>query len=237
MSKISVVIPARNEEKNLPKLVASLRKSAENAGVSFETVVVVNRSTDRTEEVARELGLRVVSSSAKNLSAIRNLGIRSAGGEIIITVDADNTVSENMFPSILRALENPIVGGGVLIKPERYSLGIIASMFMLLPVALYHRITAGLFFFPKSHWEAIQGFDESLSSAEDIDFAVRLKRYGRSRGLPYRNLLRASITTSCRKFDVLGDWYFVKNIPLVVRLLRGRSQKDADAIWYDFDGR
>ncbi len=236
MNKFSVVIPARNEEKNLPTCVDSLRNAAQIANVDLEIIVVVNRSSDRTELVAKELGAIVVHEDAPNLSKIRNVGVRKATSEIVITVDADNKVSSNMFYKISKTMKNMRnIGGGVLILPERWSLGIICTGLMLLPLILYYRITGGLFYFRKEDFEKIGGFNEELVSVEDIDFAVRLKNLGRKTNRKYINLFSVHIVTSMRKFDKFGDWYFVKNPKTFFSIFRGTNRQIADKIWYNFE--
>jgi len=234
---ISVVIPARNEEKNLPLCLDAIATAAQHAMIEPEIVVVINRCTDRTETVAREAGALIVHSTAKNLSAIRNAGAAAATRGILVTIDADSRMSETMFAEILTRLDNPkIVGGGVMIWPERLSIGIVASGLMLLPLALWHRISAGLFWCRKSDFDAIGGFDEAWVSVEDFDFAKRLKAHGRKTGRRrFATILRARITTSCRKFDTFGDWFYLKNPRLVWRLFKGRDQASADRMWYDYE--
>lgn len=234
---ISVVIPARNEEKNLPLCLDAITTAARHAAIEPEVVVVINRCTDQTEQVARAAGALIVHSTAKNLSAIRNVGAAATTGEILVTIDADSRMSQTMFAEIIKRLDNPkIVGGGVMIWPERFSIGIAASGLMLLPIALWHRISAGLFWCRKSDFDAIGGFDEAWVSVEDIDFAKRLKAYGRKTGRRrFATILRARITTSCRKFDTFGDWFYLKNPRLVWRLFKGRDQASADRMWYDYE--
>lgn len=233
---ISIIIPARDEEKYLPKCLAALQESAKLIPNPIEVIVVLNRCTDRTEEIAAAAGCRIVSDDTKNLAHIRNSGVRAAKGGIIVTVDADSRVSKNMLSEIVRALgSEKVVGGGVLIIPERWSLGIIVSGLLLLPLVIWYRISGGLFFFRPADFEAISGFDESLSSVEDIDFAKRLKRHARSQGRRFVTLYRTSLVTSCRKFDRFGDWYFVLRPWLLISLLKGRNQAAADKVWYDFE--
>jgi glycosyltransferase involved in cell wall biosynthesis len=238
LASLSIVIPARNEEQFLPKCLEAIKAASHGVQVPIEVVVVLNRCTDRTAEIAKEFGCTVVEAGGKNLSHIRNSGVRAARGEMIITIDADSVMSPNMLTAVLEELSSgKNVGGGVLIKPERYSLGILMSGLMLLPVALYHRISAGLFFFRKDDFNAIGGFDEKLFSAEDIDFAKRLRAHGKATGRKYRHLLKAHITTSCRKFDRFGDWHFVLRPWLFWRLLKGKDQAAANQVWYDFNDR
>lgn len=235
--RLSIIIPARNEEVHLPAALAAIRCAAKfYPALAHEVIVVLNRCTDRTEAIAREHGCKVIMEDGKNLSLIRNAGVHAAQGELIITVDADSVVSRNMFQQVDSALSNPrIIGGGVMIWPERWSLGILCTGLALLPIALLYRISCGLFFFRKSDFDAIGGFDPGYVSVEDIDFAKRLKAHGARTGRRFKTLVRASIVTSCRKFDRFGDWYFVRNLHTSLKLLGGKDQKLADKVWYDFE--
>jgi len=232
---ISIVIPARNEAARLPRSVGALRHSAARCGLDVEIVVVDNRSSDATATVATELGCRVVQDSSKSLSHIRNTGVRATRHPEVVTVDADSLVIPVFFDAVLRALDDPgVAGGGVLIFPERWSLGIVLTGVLVGVIALVYGITGGAFFFRRAHFEAIGGFDERILSAEDIDFARRLKRYARSQGGRFVNLYTAHIVTSCRKFDTFGDWYLILRPWLAVRLLRGHDRALADRFWYEY---
>jgi len=234
--QFSIVIPARNEEKFLPSCLDSIKISCALANVTYEIIVVLNRCTDRTEEIALEYGCRVVVDDTKNLSHIRNSGAKVALGDIIVTVDADSRVSKNMFKTILSKMNSgKFIAGGVMIIPERISLGILCSAICMAPVALRYGIQCGVFFVSKNDYFKIGGFNEDLYSAEDVDFARRLKELGRQQGKKYCMWSLAYIITSCRKFDKLGDWYFLKNYKESLALLRSSDRKAADKIWYDFE--
>ena len=98
---------------------------------------------------------------------------------------------------------------------------------------LWRRVSAGLFWCLRQDFEAIGGFNENLVSLEDLNFAKRLKDYGRSKGKQFKTIRTACIITSCRKFDMFGDWYLLTNPRLVRRLLKGNSQEDANDFYYD----
>jgi GT2 family glycosyltransferase len=76
------------------------------------------------------------------------------------------------------------------------------------------------------------GFNEKLACVEDVDLGRRLKKYGKDCGKRYGTIRKAHIVTSCRKFDLFGDWYFVRN-PMVVYRVFKRDQKQADEFYYD----
>ena len=99
---------------------------------------------------------------------------------------------------------------------------------------IIYQISAGLFFCFKEDFEAIGGFDESLYSAEDIDFAKRLRKHAKKKGKKFKNLFSAHIITSCRKFDSFGDWYLIKNPIHAIKLLKGKNKDLANKFWYDY---
>lgn len=109
--KISVVIPARNEEKTLPRLLKSLN-AQDFPKSEFEVVVVDNNSTDQTANIARLFGARVVSEKKRGIPFARDTGIRYAKGEIIVGTDADCLLPKNFLRRIYTqfTLRTDIVG-------------------------------------------------------------------------------------------------------------------------------
>ena len=234
--KFSIIIPARDEEAYIGACLQSIEKAAQTFPGQVQTIVVINRCRDNTENIAREFGAQIVRDGCKNLSKIRNSGAKEVQGEILLTIDADSVMSENMLIEIDSALSSgKYYGGGVMLKLERYSLGIIATALMFLPLILRHRVSAGCLWCYRSDFEAIGGFDESLLSFEDIDFVKRLKAHGMKQGKKSKVLFNTYIKTSCRKFDRLGDWYMVRRPLLLLSLLRGKNRKAADHLWYEVE--
>ena len=232
--KFSIVVPAHNEEAYLGRCLEALAAAARPYPGQVETIVVLNRCTDRTEEIARARGAVIVREEAKNLSRIRNAGAGAASGEILCTIDADSTMTPNMLTEIERRLASGrYVGGGVSVRPDRWSLGILCGALILTPVMLWQRVAGGLFWLYRRDFEALGGFDPRWVSAEDLDFARRLRALGKSRGQKFGMIWKAHIRTSCRKFDHFGDWCLVTNPRRVRTILRGRDQKTADEFFYD----
>jgi glycosyltransferase involved in cell wall biosynthesis len=234
---ISVCIPAHNEEKNIRACLDSIKASAAHAGCDVEIVVALNRCTDRTEEIARSYGAKIVREDAKNLSKIRNVAVKSGQGDMVVTIDADSAMSLNALSKIKAALESGrTVGGGVMIIPERLSLGILFTGLVItfyLIFVLRDWITGGMFWFNRADFDKIGGFNEDMLSAEDIDFAKRLKAWGKRDGRPFTNLFSVKMKTSCRKFDLFGDWYLIRNPRKALRMLSGRDVEAANELWYD----
>jgi glycosyltransferase involved in cell wall biosynthesis len=234
MPKFSIIVPARNEEKFLPGCLAAIAAASAPYPGEVEIIASINRCTDRTEEIARAAGAKIVHEDARNIARIRNAGAQAATGEILITIDADSRMSRGMLVTVDRLLATgKYIGGGVMIYPERWSLGILATGFLLLPIALKHRVAGGLFWCLREDFLAIGGFDERCITVEDLDFAKRLKAYGKLKGKPFKTIMKDHIVTSCRKFDQFGDWYLILNPGFVRRIFSGRSQPDADLFYYD----
>lgn len=232
--RISLIVPAHNEAAYLPGCLHAAKLAADRINGEVEILVVLNRCTDDTESIAREHGCVLVREDARNLSLIRNAGAKMAKGEILVTCDADSRMHPHTFREILRLLDRGgHVGGGTVILPERWSLGIVASALAILPYLAFTGVSFGLFWCKAEDFEAIQGFDPRLVSVEDVDFAKRLKAHGRKSGRKWGTLFRAPLVTSCRKFDQFGDWYLLLNPRFVRRVFRGADREAADHFWYD----
>ena len=241
MYTFSVVIPAHNEEKYIGKCLEAIGKAAEKARpLETEVIVAANRCTDGTAEIARQHGAAVLPNEDRSISAIRNMGVRAASGEIIVTIDADSCMTEGSLLEIKQMLESgKFVGGGTVSKFDRMSIGIaFSAMYVaanIIPVMAKNKaaLTGGMFWLYKRDFEAIGGFDERYVSVEDLDFAARLNKLGVSRNQKYGTLKKSRIITSSRKFDEFGDWYLIKNRQLTKRIFTGTDREAADEFYYD----
>jgi glycosyltransferase involved in cell wall biosynthesis len=244
--KFSIIIPAHNEEKFIGSCLESIRRAAAPYPGDVEIIVVLNRCTDRTELMAIEAGAMIVHEDAKSLSRIRNVGAKQAAGNILVTIDADSCMAENMLAEIDRALaSSKFIGGGVQIRPDRRSMGIVVTLAILNFFMWLTGLAGGSYWCKRSDFEALGGFNEKLFMGEDLEFAQRLKRLGKKRHLRFITLPRAHIVTSMRKFDCFGDWYFLRTVLFQVRRkrlakwYRGEYQEEerrfADQYFYEWE--
>jgi glycosyltransferase involved in cell wall biosynthesis len=231
---ISVLIPARDEERVLAGCLAAIGVAAERVDGEVEVIVALNRCTDHTEEIARAWGAVVVTDDSRSLARIRNTAARASTGDVIVTIDADSRMSPRMLSEVDRLIRTGrCVGGGTVVRPERWSLGIALTGVVLGLVLLRHGVSAAVLWCRREDFEAISGFDERLVSAEDVDFAKRLKARGKATSRRFATITRAHVVTSCRKFDDLGDWYLLRHPRLVRDILSGANRSAADAFYYD----
>ncbi len=117
--KIAAVIITYNEEDRLPDALASVREVAD------EIIVVDSFSTDRTVEIAREAGARVVQNRFEDYGQQKNFAMTQAGSEWILNLDADERVS----PELQRAIAAwkggaaPLNASAFAIKRKTFYLG------------------------------------------------------------------------------------------------------------------
>jgi glycosyltransferase involved in cell wall biosynthesis len=95
MNRISACVITQNEERNLPRLLESLR------GVADEIVVVDSGSTDRTEAIAREHGARFEFREWTQYGEQRNQAAAIATSEWIFSLDADEVLSSALQSALL----------------------------------------------------------------------------------------------------------------------------------------
>ena len=103
---ISVIIPAHNEEKYIKRCIDSIKKADSVFPGNTEIIVVCNRCTDNTENIARENGSKTLINEDRCIAKVRNAGIAAAKGRIIVTIDADNRMTKNTLREIYALLRS-----------------------------------------------------------------------------------------------------------------------------------
>lgn len=90
--KFSFIIPALNEEDYIEDCISSIKRQTVKP---YEIIVVDNDSTDKTAEIAKRLGCRVVKEKRKGISNARNKGAKVAKGDILCFIDADGVLTKD----------------------------------------------------------------------------------------------------------------------------------------------
>jgi len=131
--KFSIIIPAYNEENYITKCLDSIVAASVPYKHQVEVIAVLNRCTDRTEEIALSYGCITINEDAKNISKIRNTGAKIAKGDILITIDADSWMSKNTLTNIENEITNgKYMGDCTSFKGERVSMEQTLSNFNIL---------------------------------------------------------------------------------------------------------
>ncbi|MDP3985227.1 MAG: glycosyltransferase [bacterium] len=201
MPKLSIIVPALNEEKYLPKLLKSI---AEQTYIDYEIVVADAYSKDKTRDIAATFGARVVDGGLP--SAGRNAGAKAATGEIFMFLDADVVLGDKKFLEravheferkkldIATALIKPLSKNAIdHIMYEIYNVYAVATQ-MFMP-----HVPGFFIFVRRSVHEKIGGFDETLRFAEDHEYARRASKVGK-----FGFLHSDRVPVSMRRFDKEG---------------------------------
>ena len=180
--KLSIVIPAFNEEHYLPKLISSIKKQDFK---DYEIIVADAKSEDRTAEVARKLGCMVVRARRGIPSYARNGGVKKAMGEIILFLDADGVLPEGFLRNGLEKFERKKldVAGSYVIPDSKNILdwlmwvALADAWFFAVQLVNPEGFGAGIFC-KKKVFDKLNGFDEKITFGEDCDFIKRSKKMG-----------------------------------------------------------
>ena len=240
--KVSVIIPAHNEEKYVVRCIDSVKLAASCVKCGVEIIVVCNRCTDRTAELAAENGARVVTDESRCIATVRNAGIKAARGKVIVTIDCDNRMTEGTLREILGMLNSgKYIGGGAPLRFERYSAALWINDIMCRAGFGITGLYCGIFWAEKRTFDAIGGFVEK-KAGEDIATAKALRAYGKKCGKKYGCLRRNHLITSTRKYDDMGDWLYFRlafrNAGALIRAASGDSSdydKLMDEMFYDYN--
>ncbi|MBX4205657.1 glycosyltransferase [Candidatus Microgenomates bacterium] len=177
---ISVIIATKNEEKNIARLLESIKNQNYK---DIEVIVVDNNSTDKTIQISKTYTNKVFLKGPER-SVQRNFGVSKAKGKYVLILDGDMELTPNVLKNVLENLgENK-----AMVIPERtVGTGFMASvrkfereMYMGDPTVEVAR------FFEKKVFEEFEGYDPNLTGAEDYDLPKRISdKYSIGRSSEY----------------------------------------------------
>lgn len=198
--QISIIIPTLNEEHALSALLRSIKRQTYR---DLEVVIADAGSTDGTVRVAEEWGARVVAGGRPGVG--RNRGASAARGRYLLFLDADVILDRKFLALMIREFEArslDIASCGVIPLSDRMIDTIlhgVTNAYISLTQNFYPHAPGFCILIRKSIHEAIGGFDETLTLAEDHDYVSRACTYG-----TYRVLKKPKIFVSVRRLDSDG---------------------------------
>lgn len=196
--KLSVIIPAHNEEKYIGKTLSNMPDDA-------EIIVVCNGCTDGTfEEAMKFKSAKVFNLPEKSVSKARNYGAKMSTGEMLVFLDADIVPEGNVLRDISICCSNI---GTCYVKPDVNK--IIPKTLMKIKSAAHSFGTCtGLIFCTRDIFDKVGGFDETLEIGEDGKFLRQAKKLG-----DYK-VVKGYVLNSMRRFEQKGYvyvcWFWVK---------------------------
>jgi glycosyltransferase involved in cell wall biosynthesis len=237
--KVSIVIPAFNEERLLGESLRHVRAAMagfDRLRMETELIVCDNNSTDRTAEIASDAGAKVVFEPINQIGRARNCGAAAATGDWLVFVDADSHPSAELFEDVGRQiLSGECVAGGSTVRLEgsRTAARSITAIWNF--ISLTTKWAAGSFIYCEAgaFW-AIGGFNNELFASEEIDLSKKLKRYARKAKRKMVILDQHPLITSDRKLHLytMGEHFRF----LVRTILAGGktlNSREACHSWYD----
>ena len=202
MPKVSIVIPTKNEEKNLPSLLHSIKAQT---FTDIEIIVADAGSTDQTAQLASSLGAKVVEGGMPGPG--RNRGAKAATGDIIIFFDADVYLPTSRFleDSIAEMERKQLDIATCKVKPmSRKPIDKIGhevyNAYALMTEKIRPHAPGFCIFVRRATHEAIGGFDEGVVFAEDHEYVQRAEKNGARFGL----LRSHPIAVSVRRLEKDG---------------------------------
>jgi len=237
--RISVIVPAFNEEKLLAASLAEIQNAAAafaRPGWEFELVVCDNNSTDRTADIARAAGAKVVFEPVNQIARARNAGAAAAGGDWLIFVDADSHPSAELFAEVAGQIRSgQCLAGGVTIRLDEklFVAGLITRFWN--GISRWRRLMAGSFIFVEAAaFREVGGFSRELFAGEELDLSQRLKRLARRRDKIISILHRHPLKTSARKMRLYTAREHLGFLArAVLNQRRMLTSREAAFLWYD----
>jgi len=192
--KLSVIVPAYNEEKIIDKILSSLKKQTVK---DFELIVVDDCSSDNTFKIAKKYAKVVKTNKNSGPAIATNLGIKKASGEIIAFTDADCIAAEDWVENILKeSSKNPdagVIAGDTKIPKSNFigdsisamgfpgggSIG-FDKMWKVTKKGYTDHVTSCNMAVRRSVFNKIGLLDEDfpVPGGEDAEFSVRLNKKG-----------------------------------------------------------
>lgn len=241
--RISLIIPAYNEEVELPICLKYVRQvqqqvSSQYPTVEWQLIVTDNNSTDSTGDIARMAGAEVVFEPLNQIARARNAGAALADGEWYLFIDADSRLHQDSIRDMLRAIESGRVGGGgCLVRMDDAPFWGRCSIFIWNTLSRTLGWAAGSFVFCRADaFHAVGGFNEEYYAAEELNFSTELKGWCKKQGLMFKILTRQAHASSSRKFRIYSNREVFRLVRRVLFSYRKTVRSQA-ALDFFYDGR
>jgi glycosyltransferase involved in cell wall biosynthesis len=188
--KISIIIPALNEEAGIEKVIDQIPKGELlKSGYEVEIIVVDNGSTDKTAEIAKAKEAQVVAQPLRGYGNAYRAGFAKATGNIIVTGDADMTYPFDRLPQLIEVLiandwdflntdrlnkVNPAATTAYVHALGTWALSFIIRFFFNCP---FHDSQSGMWIFKREIWKFLSVKSEGMSFSQEIKIEAFTKGF------------------------------------------------------------
>lgn len=200
---ISIVVPAYNEERIIATCIQYLQ--AQVFDQPYEIIISNNNSTDRTAQIAKDLGVRVLNTTEKGYVHAAIAGVKAAKGEIIAMTDSDTRVPPHWLQRIydtLQARPELVAVGGPFEFHDgpRGVRAVIKLINGISPRLMIASLSGMNMAFRKSAYEAVGGFNPKINLQADTYLGNRLAKHGKTM------LIRDNVVLSSgRRYQTVGQ--------------------------------
>jgi glycosyltransferase involved in cell wall biosynthesis len=237
--KVSIVVPAFNEEKFLGETLTRIKAAIgafRQIGWEFELIVCDNNSNDRTADIARAAGATVVFEPVNQISRARNSGAAVATGDWLVFVDADSHPGRELFADMAGEIRsgNCLAGGATIRWDQKY---FVAELMMPLLNAgfRWRRLLHGCFIFIEAAtFQKLGGFSTETFSGEDWELSRQLQKLAKETGKRFVILHRHPVVSSARRWQnhsILVPFKVLYRIIFIPR--RIKVSRETASRWYN----
>lgn len=194
---ISIIVPALNEEKYLPRLLQSIKE--QDFEEDLEIIVADAGSKDKTREIAKKFDCKIVEGGLPAKG--RNEGAKKAKNDLLFFIDADIALPKDFFRKIIKEFNNKglDIATFVILPDKKRILCIIFFKILNFVVKLIPLAYMGTVLIKTDIHKRIDGFDEEIKFAEDHDYLWRAKHFGK-----HKQIKDTRIYGSTRRFEKDG---------------------------------
>lgn len=173
---LTVIIPTINEEEGIGKVIDQVPKPDD---FDIEFLVIDSDSTDRTKEVARSKGARVINESRRGYGRAYKTGFENAKGDYIATMDADCTYPAETIPDLVRKLVKEgldfittdrfaMMDKGAMSGKHKFGNWVLSATAKLLFRAKFKDSQSGMWIFKRAILERLELTSDGMPLSEEI---------------------------------------------------------------------
>jgi glycosyltransferase involved in cell wall biosynthesis len=179
--RVTVVIPCLNEEQGIQKVLDEVPSFVD------EIIVVDNGSTDRTAEIARKMGARVVSELHRGYGRAYKKGFSQATGDIIITLDGDHSYPVDALSYLIEAFMHcrvgflsasrfPVLSDSAMSTKHKIGNHILSFVMSILFLRWIHDSQSGMWVFRRNVLEKMKLTSDGMAFSEEIKIEAITKK-------------------------------------------------------------
>jgi glycosyltransferase involved in cell wall biosynthesis len=221
MRKITIVIPALNEELGIGPVIREIPIEAlSDMGFETEIMVIDNGSKDKTKHIAREHGATVIVQPIRGYGNAYKAGFANANGEIIATGDADLTYPFSILPKVIKRMEKKhldfintnrlkTVDTKVMSRSHIFGNYVLTTVMKILYKTPFKDSQSGMWIFRTAIWDELDVLSSGMSFSQEIKIEAFIKgfkcdevsiNYRTRAGKEKLNTVRDGIKTSSHLF-------------------------------------